>query len=256
MNPLIFKKPVLVGAVAIFAFASTGCATKNFVRGEVDPVNTRIGEVEQKTNENATALNELDERVQNDVSRLDEQTKSAMQVANDATDQAKQAGQHAQQAQSRADEAHTLAANGVLRLENLQKSINNFQLAAEDTVNFGFDRAVLTPEGKQALDQLMSQAAANQHFVIEVEGYTDNTGAENYNLELSRKRAAAVVRYLVANHNVPLRNIHTIGMGKAPIEEGQRATREIRQQNRRVDVRIYVPTLEGEQQQAGGRTGT
>jgi OOP family OmpA-OmpF porin len=57
-------------------------------------------------------------------------------------------------------------------------------------------------------------------------------------MQLSRRRADAVVQYLAAEKNVDFNHIHTIGFGKAkPADEGK--TRDARAKNRRVEVQIY-----------------
>ena len=52
-----------------------------------------------------------------------------------------------------------------------------------------------------------------KRYFVAVEGYTDTTGTADYNLQLSRRRADAVVLYLSAQKNVPFYQIRTIGSG-------------------------------------------
>ena len=71
-------------------------------------------------------------------------------------------------------------------------------------------------------------------------GFTDNVGGKQYNLQLSRKRADAVVRYLTLEKQIPLVRVYTAGYG----DDGATAsnkTRHGREQNRRVDVSILAP---------------
>ena len=78
----------------------------------------------------------------------------------------------------------------------------------------------------------------NKRFFIAVEGYTDSTGSKQYNEELSRKRADAVVNYLVAKHDIPIYRIHMIGLGEdKPADEGK--NRAARAKNRRVEVKVF-----------------
>src|ERR671926_510763 len=77
-------------------------------------------------------------------------------------------------------------------------------------------------------------------YVLEVSGYADSRGSVNLNRQLSQRRADAVIRYLVENHNIPLRRIVTpYGYGESNAV-ADNATREGREQNRRVEVKVLV----------------
>jgi OOP family OmpA-OmpF porin len=84
---------------------------------------------------------------------------------------------------------------------------------AADTL-FAFDKAVLKPEGKAALDNVVNQAKALKVEVIVAVGYTDRIGSDSYNLALSQRRAAAVKTYLVSK-GIPADKVYTEGKGKA-----------------------------------------
>lgn len=84
---------------------------------------------------------------------------------------------------------------------------------AADTL-FAFDKAILKPEGKAALDNVVNQAKALKVEVIVAVGYTDRIGSAEYNLALSQRRAAAVKTYLVSK-GIPADKIYTEGKGKA-----------------------------------------
>jgi OOP family OmpA-OmpF porin len=63
-----------------------------------------------------------------------------------------------------------------------------------------------------------------------------------YNDELSARRAEAVARYLANEHKIPVRSINVLGSGYAlPVADDK--TRDGRKQNRRVEVRLYVPEV-------------
>jgi outer membrane protein OmpA-like peptidoglycan-associated protein len=76
--------------------------------------------------------------------------------------------------------------------------------------------------------------------VIEITGFASSEGGVEFNKKLSQQRADAVVRYLADNHMIPLRRIITPhGYGTLnPVAEN--TTREGREQNRRVEVKILV----------------
>ena len=78
---------------------------------------------------------------------------------------------------------------------------------------FDFNKAVLRPEGKAKLDELVSKAKAIKLEVILAVGHTDRIGNDAYNQKLSEKRAAAVKEYLVAK-GVEANRVYTEGKGK------------------------------------------
>ena len=63
-------------------------------------------------------------------------------------------------------------------------------------VNFDFDSDVLRPESGAVLDEVVSLAKANPGWKFEIGGHTDSFGSADYNLKLSDRRAASVMRYL------------------------------------------------------------
>ena len=80
---------------------------------------------------------------------------------------------------------------------------------------FDFDKAVLKPEGKAAIDsEIISKLPGVQKLeLVLVTGHTDPIGTQAYNQKLSERRADAVRDYLVSK-GVPKDKIETLGMGK------------------------------------------
>jgi OOP family OmpA-OmpF porin len=78
---------------------------------------------------------------------------------------------------------------------------------------FDFDKAVLKPAGKTALDELASKIQGMNLEVAVATGYTDKIGSDKYNDRLSLRRAQAVKAYLVSK-GVPANKIYTEGKGK------------------------------------------
>lgn len=101
---------------------------------------------------------------------------------------------------------------------------------------FDFDKSVIKPAGKAALDGLVADLSKiNVETVIAV-GYTDSIGTENYNQKLSVRRVEAVKAYLVSK-GVPADQIKTEGQGESnPVASNK--TREGRAQNRRVEIEV------------------
>jgi outer membrane protein OmpA-like peptidoglycan-associated protein len=103
---------------------------------------------------------------------------------------------------------------------------------------FDFDSDVLRAESKRNLDNLASNLSSFGDSKLLLVGHTDSTGTDTYNLDLSRRRAAAVASYLEA-HGVSPTRVQTAGRGEAePIAPN--ATDEGRQENRRVEIAVYA----------------
>lgn len=87
-------------------------------------------------------------------------------------------------------------------------------------VQFGFDSAVIFPEAREQLDAVaagIKMIPRSQPVVIE--GHTDATGNDAYNLALSKRRAESVKQYLVGAHGIDPQRLEVVGQGKrAPID--------------------------------------
>jgi outer membrane protein OmpA-like peptidoglycan-associated protein len=236
----IFSPNLLLIGTLGMTIAISGCATKKFVRTTVSPVEAKVGEVDQRTTQNTEQISELSGEVDREVSRLDEQVSTAIQDAKAADDKAIAAQGTADRAVSRANQVETAATAGFTRIDKTLSDMSNYRQATQESVMFGFDSATLTDDAKAQLGRIASATDGKKTFVVEVRGFTDSTGDPDYNVRLSERRAEMVVRTLAAEHEIPLRAIHRVGLGEI---EGE-STREARQQNRRVDVTVFVPLTE------------
>jgi outer membrane protein OmpA-like peptidoglycan-associated protein len=118
--------------------------------------------------------------------------------------------------------------------------MNKYQMTKSETVLFGVNRWILTDDEKAKLDEFAKSVNGLDRYVIEVQGFTDKTGPASYNETLSQERAEAVARYLINEHKTPVRSISMVGSGWAqPVADDK--TRDGRKQNRRVEVRLFVP---------------
>jgi outer membrane protein OmpA-like peptidoglycan-associated protein len=101
-------------------------------------------------------------------------------------------------------------------------------------VTFGSGNATLTPNAKKVLDGIAEQLLASPSVKIEIQGHTDNVGNPKSNLELSERRAKAVVGYL-AIKGVKMSRMSAVGFGQdAPIADNK--TKEGKELNRRIEM--------------------
>jgi len=106
---------------------------------------------------------------------------------------------------------------------------------ATDTF-FDFDKAILKPEGKAKLDDLIGKLKGIKLEVLIVVGHTDSIGSHDYNLKLSVARSAAVRDYLVSK-DIKKNDVYTEGKGKTqPIADNK--TADGRAKNRRVEIEV------------------
>ena len=105
-----------------------------------------------------------------------------------------------------------------------------------NNIFFKTDSFDLKPESKSQLDEIVAFMKNNPSLKVEISGHTDNQGSDNYNLELSEKRAASVVAYLIV-HGVPNMRLVSKGYGfTKPVANN--STEEGRALNRRTEFKI------------------
>lgn len=221
---------MLIALATLVVLSSVGCATKKYVRNRVSE---RVTPLEQRTGE----LEETSRRNSQDLGRL----------STDVTDvkgRADRAQSQADTALSRANEANTRVNGAEQSVNDLRTNLDNYTLQNTATVRFKFDSYQLTPEAKEALDQLAAQIKDRTNFILEIEGFADWIGKDAYNNQLTQKRADAVRRYLAEQHDIPLFRMHNLGFGEMrPVADNH--TREGRAENRRVEVRLLVRNISG-----------
>ena len=226
--------------LVLVVVASFGCATRKYVRQEIGNIEPQIAEVRDAQGQQAERIDAVDRRAQEGLSAAH----GAMMAAEIANDRATAAGRSAADADRRADAAQQNAQRALNRIDTVEGQIENrianldkYSVVDEKSVTFKFDSDALTEESISKLDDVAGQVSAGSTgYLIELQGFTDSVGTEKYNFGLSVRRAESVLRYLV-NENVPLYRISIVGLGKtAPVADNK--TREGREQNRRVEVRV------------------
>jgi outer membrane protein OmpA-like peptidoglycan-associated protein len=188
-------------------------------------VESRATPLEDRATSTENKVHQVEENAQ----RLSGQLDELAAVANTAKGGAKAA-----------QETADVAVAGVNQTNERISALDDYVPQTSTAVNFKVNSAVLSPDARLKLDELATRALNTKGYVIEVAGFTDATGGIEKNKILSQHRADAVISYLVENHQIPLRRIVTpYGYGKAnPIADN--LTREGREQNRRVEVKLLV----------------
>ncbi len=125
-------------------------------------------------------------------------------------------------------------------LRGRMADIDKYNIKSTTNVNFDVAKSNLSEQGKADLCKVAAQAEAMDNALLLVVGYTDSTGDDDYNQELSEKRASRVVNYLQqACHWKPYRMLTPTGMAKAD-PAASNDTPEGKAQNRRVAVNVLV----------------
>jgi outer membrane protein OmpA-like peptidoglycan-associated protein len=179
-----------------------------------------------------------------------EQRAQAEEAARKAREAQQQAEQSAQQASQQAEQAR----------ERLRQQLNQVLATTETArglivnmsdVLFDFNKYTLKPEAREKLAKVSGILLAYPNLKLQVEGYTDNIGSDEYNQKLSEERAGGVRDYLVSE-SVADANVTARGYGKSdPVADN--STNEGRAQNRRVELVVSGAAIGIEQSAPGAR---
>ena len=188
-------------------------------------VESRAAPLEDRASTTETKLSQVEQNAQ----RLSGQLDELAAVANTAKGGARAA-------QETADSAVA----GVNATNERISALDDYEPQTVLAVNFKTGSAILSADSKTKLDELATKALNAKGYVLEVSGFTDSTGSVARNRALSQRRADNVIRYLVENHQIPLRRIVTpygFGETNAIAENNSRTGRA---ENRRVEVKLLV----------------
>jgi outer membrane protein OmpA-like peptidoglycan-associated protein len=201
-----------------------------------------------------------------------QQAQDAQTAAQQAQLAAQQQAAERAQAEARAAEAEAQAARARQQTqqatdqteqmrERLKAQLNQVLATRESArglivnmsdVLFDFNKYTLKPDAREKLAKVSGILLSYPGLTLQVEGYTDNIGTDDYNQKLSEQRADAVRDYLVTQ-GVAQPSISATGYGKSsPVADN--STNEGRAQNRRVQLVVSGNSI-GVQEQAPGANG-
>jgi OmpA-OmpF porin, OOP family len=214
--------------LAIGSLFIVGCATKNYVKQSITPVDQKVDQVDQasKTRDSSQVA---DINKTNSVVDEDEKKLSATdEIAKTADSTSKGAMAKSNQNSKEISDLRTVVAN-----------IDDYKPAGQTVVHFGINKDTLTKDEKAKLDEMATSLGSQARYFITVEGFTDQTGSAAINDQLSRARANQVISYLVGSHDVPVYRIHMVGLGDQKlIDEGK--GKKAREASRRVEITLYT----------------
>jgi OOP family OmpA-OmpF porin len=224
MSKAILSATITLAVGTLFI---AGCATKNYVKQSITPVDQKIDQVD-KSSQSRDSSQVADINKTNQVVDEDEKKLSATdEIAKTADGTSK--GAMAKSNQNTKD---------INDLRNVVANIDDYKPAGQTVVHFAIAKDTLTKDEKAKLDEVATQIGSVQRYFITVEGFTDQTGSTARNDQLSRERANQVISYLVGSHDIPVYRIHMVGLGDQKlIDEGK--GKKAREASRRVEITIY-----------------
>jgi outer membrane protein OmpA-like peptidoglycan-associated protein len=117
----------------------------------------------------------------------------------------------------------------------VEKQLTDQKRAVTYGIYFDFNRDTIKPESEPVLKEIVQAMSDNPDWKLTVEGHTDNIGGDTYNLDLSKRRAAAVKEALVTRFHIAPDRLANDGYGASrPVETND--TLEGRARNRRVEL--------------------
>lgn len=215
-------------AVAVGSLFIAGCATKNYVRQSIQPVNQKIDEVDKSSQTRDTSQVAEINKTNQAVDETDKRLSATDEIAKTADNTSKGALSKANQ-----------NAKDLNDLRNVVANIDDYKPAGQTVVHFAVAKDTLTKDEKAKLDEVATQVGSQARYFITVEGFTDQTGDKAFNDQLSRARANQVISYLVGTHDIPVYRIHMVGLGDQKLVDGGKGA-EARKASRRVEITVFT----------------
>ena len=132
-------------------------------------------------------------------------------------------------------EKKAMAQEVVADAKSLASDISSTGHVSVYGIHFDFNKVTIKPESEQTLKEIAKLLKQNPNLNLYVVGHTDNVGKIDYNMQLSKARAEAVVKALVSEYGLDQNRLAPYGVGPlAPVSSNE--TEEGRALNRRVEL--------------------
>ena len=186
------------------SFSGNDLRTAKAIQGGLTPLETRVQANEQQIQTNVRNIQAHEERIQ--VNRQDISTNQ----------------------------------QGLQQLTQRFSDLTDYDVRSTAFVYFPVGSSSLSPQARNELLQVASNAQRHKGYLIQVKAYTDSAGRASLNQDLSVRRAQSVIAFLEENGNIPLTNVLTPGaMGETyPLASNESSAG--RAQNRRAEIKILI----------------
>jgi outer membrane protein OmpA-like peptidoglycan-associated protein len=123
----------------------------------------------------------------------------------------------------------------VVSADEMARSIATTGRVALYGIFFDFDKADIKATSEPTLAEIATLLKSEPRLAVLIVGHTDNQGGFDYNMDLSRRRAEAVVKTLITRHRIEAKRLRGAGVGMvAPAASNDEE--DGRAQNRRVEL--------------------
>ena len=221
ISNIVLRQRFAVLLIALPVLLLQGCvATQDWVREQLTPTESRVGKLEGQLEQMTTRMSATENRLTSAEGRIS-------------------------QVDAKVDEVNIKADKALNSVTNLRLE-RKLLLDLKDGAFYSSNSTVLTAAGKHNIDvflsDLKSDLAENSTVELVVAGYTDDTGTQAYNYELGLLRAKGIMKYLTLEKNVNPARVSSVSYGAtAPV--GDNSTPQGREQNRRVEIRVYTASI-------------
>ncbi|NNE28199.1 MAG: OmpA family protein [Saprospiraceae bacterium] len=111
-----------------------------------------------------------------------------------------------------------------------------------ENIYYEYNKYGLNPAAKFELDKLINLLKTNPSLVVELGSHTDSRGADEYNLQLSQRRAEAAANYITSNSDIERFRINGAGYGETTLtnkcSNGEECTEDQHAKNRRTELKV------------------
>ena len=205
-------------------------ARKKWVKRRLDPINDELTELDQVNAKNASDIKDVDARAQSGIRHAQETADAANQQATAAGNTAQNASNLAQGASGHVDSLNTTV-NG----------LDQYHQISDVDVPFRSGSPVLSEAARGQLDDLATNLAGHQGYIIEMEARSPAAGAAG--IQSSQRLAESIERYLLTEHQIPVYRMHFVALGNSPLVSADESTKPERVRKSTVHIRLMENSL-------------